>query len=83
MRLKSGLVWPMPITLDVNDDIKQHFTLGKKVALRDNRDDALLAILTGTPGSACASAETRTLDSLVHLRPRQAARGQERLWHGG
>jgi sulfate adenylyltransferase len=48
LRLKSGLLFSMPITLDVTDqDIE---TLGleskKRIVLRDPRDDAPLAILT-------------------------------------
>jgi sulfate adenylyltransferase len=48
LRLQSGLLFSMPITLDVsNQDIQ---TLGlepkKRVTLRDPRDDAPLAIIT-------------------------------------
>ncbi|KAF7722607.1 Sulfate adenylyltransferase [Apophysomyces ossiformis] len=48
MRLASGLLWPMPVTLDVNQ--KQIDTLqlqaGRRVALLDPRDYEPLAILT-------------------------------------
>jgi len=35
MRLKSGVLWPMPITLDVSEDFAETIKTGDKVALRD------------------------------------------------
>jgi sulfate adenylyltransferase len=35
MRLASGLIWPLPIVLDVSDDLAQRVTPGGIVALRD------------------------------------------------
>ncbi|CAO1622843.1 unnamed protein product [Sympodiomycopsis kandeliae] len=48
MRLTSGALWPMPITLDVSKDQAEQLKLaaGARVALRDPRDDKPLAILT-------------------------------------
>src|SRR5436305_11837936 len=34
MRLTSGLIWPMPITLDVTEEFARKLTAGSKVALR-------------------------------------------------
>ena len=35
MRLKSGVLWPMPITLDVGDAFAETVAAGDKIALRD------------------------------------------------
>jgi sulfate adenylyltransferase len=35
MRLPSGVLWPMPITLDVTDDFAAQATVGETIALRD------------------------------------------------
>jgi sulfate adenylyltransferase len=45
MRLKSGELWPMPITLDVDETFAKSLKKGEKVALRD-REGVILAILT-------------------------------------
>ena len=45
MRLASGVLWPMPITLDVSQDFADSIKTGEKVALRDAEYD-LIAILT-------------------------------------
>ncbi|KAJ1533860.1 Sulfate adenylyltransferase [Nowakowskiella sp. JEL0078] len=47
-RLKSGVLWTIPIYLDLNEsDIgKGKVIVGARVALRDPRDDNVLAILT-------------------------------------
>src|ERR1051326_4248747 len=45
MRLTSGVLWPMPITLDVTEDFAKTLTPGKsKVALRD-AEGVMLAVL--------------------------------------
>lgn len=46
MRLTNGLLWPMPITLDVSNEIAAQLQIGQRISLRDNRDDTPLAILT-------------------------------------
>jgi sulfate adenylyltransferase len=48
LRLADGVLFPMPIALDVSDtDIKRlSLNSGKRIALRDPRDDETLAILT-------------------------------------
>ena len=35
MRLKSGVLWPIPITLDVTEDFAAGLSAGDKIALRD------------------------------------------------
>jgi sulfate adenylyltransferase len=44
MRLASGLLWPMPITLDVTEDFAKSLKTGSKVALRDP-EGVMLAVL--------------------------------------
>jgi sulfate adenylyltransferase len=48
LRLADGALFPIPITLDISrEDIDRlDITPGKRVALRDPRDDAPLAIIT-------------------------------------
>lgn len=53
MRLKTvqnedgeGLLWPMPITLDVTKPVSQRFSIGEKIGLQDPRDRQILAVLT-------------------------------------
>lgn len=45
MRLKSGVLWPMPITLDVTEEFARTLAPHRRLALRD-REGALLAVLT-------------------------------------
>jgi sulfate adenylyltransferase len=45
MRLPSGVIWPMPITLDVSEEFSQSIEAGEKIALRDP-EGVLIAILT-------------------------------------
>jgi sulfate adenylyltransferase len=47
---KEGTLFPMPIILDVSKEQVEALGLkaGARVALRDPRDEAALAILTGT-----------------------------------
>jgi sulfate adenylyltransferase len=45
MKLASGLIWPMPITLDVTEDFAKKLTAGSsKIALRDP-EGVMLAVL--------------------------------------
>ncbi|KAJ3260971.1 Sulfate adenylyltransferase [Boothiomyces macroporosus] len=48
LRLQNGLLWSMPITLDVNQQQIEDLGLapGKKITLRNPQDDEALAILT-------------------------------------
>ena len=45
MRLQDGTLWPMPITLDVDEETATSLKAGEKVALRD-QTGLLLAVLT-------------------------------------
>ncbi len=45
MRLADGTLWPMPITLDADEDFAKSLKKGEKVALRD-QEGVVLAILT-------------------------------------
>lgn len=45
MRLKDGNLWPLPITLDVNDTFAHLLKPGVKIALRDP-EGVILAVLT-------------------------------------
>ena len=45
MRLASGILWPIPITLDVSEDFAKSLTAGRsKIALRDP-EGVMLALL--------------------------------------
>ncbi|CAH1755773.1 18973_t:CDS:2 [Entrophospora sp. SA101] len=48
LRLKNGLLFSIPITLDVSQDdiLTLNLAVGERVVLRDPRDDSPLAILT-------------------------------------
>ena len=45
MRLSDGTLWPMPITLDVDEEKAKSFSAGDKIALRD-KTGLLLAVIT-------------------------------------
>ena len=45
LRLKDGSLWPMPITLDVDEAFSKELTNGDKITLRDHEGFAL-AVLT-------------------------------------
>ncbi len=47
MRLSTGELWPMPITLDVTEDFANGLELGQDIALRD-QEGVILATLTVT-----------------------------------
>ena len=44
MKLESGVIWPMPITLDVTEEFAKSLKPGSKVALRD-AEGVMLAVL--------------------------------------
>ena len=44
MRLASGVLWPMPITLDVTPAFADQLELGETIALRD-REGVLIATM--------------------------------------
>jgi len=45
MRLANGVLWPMPITLDITEDVASRLSSGGKLVLRDKEGFAL-AVLT-------------------------------------
>ena len=45
MRLSSGMLWPMPITLDVSQEFADKLKKGERVALRD-AEGVMLAVIT-------------------------------------
>lgn len=49
LRLADGVLFPMPITLDVSHEDLTRLSIapGSRIALRDPRDDEALAIITG------------------------------------
>lgn len=47
MRLADGTLWPIPVTLDVDDETAARISLGDRVALRDE-EGWLIAVLTVT-----------------------------------
>ena len=53
LRLADGVLFPMPITLDVSraDIDRLSIVSGARISLRDPRDDEPLAILTGKSAS--------------------------------
>ena len=44
MRLESGVLWPIPITLDVSDDFAAGVSIGDMIALRD-QEGVLIATM--------------------------------------
>ncbi|WP_298973864.1 bifunctional sulfate adenylyltransferase/adenylylsulfate kinase [uncultured Roseobacter sp.] len=47
MRMADGALWPMPITLDVNDAFADQLEIGQDIALRD-QEGVILATMTVT-----------------------------------
>ena len=47
MRLTTGELWPMPITLDVSEDFAQSLEIGQDIALRD-QEGVILGTMTVT-----------------------------------
>lgn len=49
LRLSNGALFPIPVTLDVSQEDIDRLSIapGARIALRDPRDDDVLAIITG------------------------------------
>ena len=45
MRLENNLLWPIPITLDINDELVDKLEINEEIALRD-KEGFVIAILT-------------------------------------
>ena len=47
MRLQNNALWPIPITLDVTEDVAEKLTVGNKMVLRDKEGFALAVLTIG------------------------------------
>ena len=69
MRLADGVLWPMPITLDVDEAFSKIIELGQDIALRD-QEGVILATLTVTdrwqPDKNLEAIEVFGADDLAH-----------------
>jgi sulfate adenylyltransferase len=69
MRLASGAVWPIPVTLDVNADFAAKLSNGQRIALKD-QENVVLAILevqsVYQPDKAREAAKVFGADDLAH-----------------
>jgi len=69
MRTADGSLWPMPITLDVNEDFAAGLEIGQDIALRD-QEGVILAILSVTdswkPNKAVEAEKVFGADDLAH-----------------
>ncbi|RJL00725.1 bifunctional sulfate adenylyltransferase/adenylylsulfate kinase [Paracoccus aestuarii] len=69
MRLESGALWPMPITLDVSEKFAEGLEPGTDIALRD-QEGVILAILSVTdkwvPNKAREAEKVFGADDLAH-----------------
>ncbi|MBL4926990.1 bifunctional sulfate adenylyltransferase/adenylylsulfate kinase [Fuscibacter oryzae] len=69
MRLADGTLWPMPITLDVNEGFAEKIEPGQDIALRD-AEGVILAILSVTdkwvPNKSNEAAKVFGADDLAH-----------------
>ena len=69
MRLADGTLWPMPITLDVNEKFAEGIAPGQDIALRD-QEGVILAILSVTdkwvPNKSREAEKVFGADDLAH-----------------
>lgn len=69
MRLADGTLWPMPITLDVNEKFAESLEIGQDIALRD-QEGVILATMTvtdrWTPNKAREAEQVFGADDLAH-----------------
>lgn len=69
MRLADGMLWPMPVTLDVSEDFADKLEPGQDIALRD-QEGVILAILSVTdkwlPNKAREAEKVFGADDLAH-----------------
>ncbi|TJZ93981.1 bifunctional sulfate adenylyltransferase/adenylylsulfate kinase [Paracoccus gahaiensis] len=69
MRLESGALWPMPITLDVSEKFADGLPTGTDIALRD-QEGVILAIMSVTdkwvPNKALEAEKVFGADDLAH-----------------
>ena len=69
MRLKDGTLWPMPITLDVEEAFAAKLEIGQDIALRD-QEGVILATMTvtdrWTPNKSKEAENVFGVDDLAH-----------------
>ena len=69
MRLQSGALWPMPVTLDVSEAFAEKVATGQDIALRD-AEGVILAIMSVTdkwvPNKAREAEKVFGADDLAH-----------------
>ena len=69
MRTADGTLWPMPITLDVNEKFAESLEIGQDIALRD-QEGVILATMTVTdrwvPNKAREAEKVFGADDLAH-----------------
>jgi sulfate adenylyltransferase len=68
LRLKSGVLWPMPITLDVSEDFAKDIKSGDKVALRDLEGVILATIEVGDVWTPDLDAEAKGVYGTTDLK---------------
>ena len=61
MRLKSGVLWPMPITLDVSEEFAADIKSGDKLALRDLEGVILATLKVGDVWTPDLNAEAKSV----------------------
>lgn len=87
LRLTSGALFPMPITLDVSDELAATLKAGARVALRDPRDDNVLAILTVDdvyrPDKALEAEKVMGADDIAHPAVRFLRETTKNFYVGG
>jgi len=59
MRLKSGVLWPIPITLDVTEEFSKDIKAGDKIALRDLEGVILATVEVGDVWTPDLDAEAK------------------------
>jgi len=69
IRLSSGIIWPMPITLDVNKEFTDKVSKGETIALRD-REGVMVATIEitdiWTPDKAKEAVSVFGTDNIAH-----------------
>ena len=82
LRLSNGLLFPMPITLDVSrtDVERWAITPGTRIALLDPRDESALSIITGISSSSGQNAVLTLKYSARYLCTRQGQGSHSGFW---
>ena len=86
MRLADGTLWPVPVTLDVNEDTAAKLSSGQRVALRDNEGFMLAVLNVGDFWEADKSQEAAGVygtDSTAHAGVRYLLERTHPVYVGG